>query len=95
MALLGRPAITSLRPVTCGDSLNIQTLKESYPKLCNGIGLIQQPYTIKLRPKAESFSLKTLCHIPLPLMPKVKNELQSMEQIGLISKVEEPTEWCS
>uniref|UniRef100_A0A3B1J669 ribonuclease H n=1 Tax=Astyanax mexicanus TaxID=7994 RepID=A0A3B1J669_ASTMX len=28
-------------------------------------------------------------------MPKVKNELQRMEKLGVISKVEEPTEWCS
>ncbi|KAL1256519.1 hypothetical protein QQF64_012064 [Cirrhinus molitorella] len=33
--------------------------------------------------------------IPLPHMPKVKNELQWMERLGVISRVEEPTEWCA
>lgn len=70
MALLGRPAITRL--VTTLDSIDITTLKKTYPRLCSGLGVIKQSYAIKLQPNAVPFSLKTLRRIPLPLVCKVK-----------------------
>lgn len=30
----------------------------------------------------------------MPLMGKVKKELERMENMGVISHVEEPTDWC-
>lgn len=57
--------------------------------------MLQRPYTIKLSPGAVPFSLKTPWRIPFPIMAKFKNELQSMERMGVISRVEEPTEWCA
>lgn len=95
MALLGRPAITCLDLVTRLDSINIATLKKTYPKLCSGLGVIKQLYAIKLQPNAVPFLLKTPRRIPLPLRCKVKEELQCMENISVINRVEEPTDWCS
>ena len=34
-------------------------------------------------------------NIPIPLRPKVKQELERMEQMGVISKITEPSEWCA
>ena len=34
-------------------------------------------------------------HIALPLKPKVKKELSRMEFLGVISKVNKPTQWCA
>lgn len=56
---------------------------------------MQQPYTIKLRPDAIPYSLATPRRVPIPLLGKVKEELKKMEDIGVISRVEAPTEWCS
>ena len=67
-------------------------VKKNYPKLCDGLGLLEQPYTIKLRPNAKPVSLKVPCRVPLPLMGKVKVELQRIEQLGVISRMEQPTE---
>ena len=94
-ALLGRSASVKLGLVARLDSITMQTLKDSYPKLCSGLGLVEQPYTIKLKPDAVPYSLKTPRRIPLPLMPKVKKELERMEKMGVINRVEEPTDWCS
>ncbi|KAJ8377185.1 hypothetical protein SKAU_G00077650 [Synaphobranchus kaupii] len=94
-ALLGRPAINKLQLVARLDTITIETVKESYPKICRGLGEMRQPYTIRLKPGAQPFSLKTPRRIPLPLMGKVKQELSRMENLGVISKVEEPTEWCA
>ncbi|XP_062399854.1 uncharacterized protein K02A2.6-like [Sardina pilchardus] len=66
----------------------------TYPKLCEGLGLVQKPYTINLKPDAKPFSLKVPRRVPLPLMGKVKQELERMEKLGVISRVEAPTEWC-
>lgn len=94
-ALLGRPAINKLELVARLDSISIETLKTSYPKLCSGLGEVRKPYAIRLKPGAEPFSLKTPRRIPLPLMDKVKQELSRMESLGVISRVEDPTDWCA
>ena len=44
---------------------------------------------------ATPFSLYTPRHVPIPLRPKVKTELERMEKMGVIRKVEEPTPWCA
>lgn len=77
------------------DSVDKKVMADSYPKLCQGLGMLQQPYTIKLNPDAIPFSLTMPRHIPIPLLSKVQEELERMESLGVISRVEEPTEWCS
>ena len=41
------------------------------------------------------YSLFTARKIPIPLRDKVHNELKQMEASGVISKVDQPTTWCS
>lgn len=98
--LLGLPAIIALGLFSRVNSIEINsidmdTLKTSYPKLVSGLCAVKQPYTIKLKPDAVPFSLKNPRRIPLPLVGKVKEELQRMERMGVISRVEEPTDWCA
>lgn len=90
--LLGLPAIAALGLLLRVDSITLDTLKVTYPKRCSGFGIIQHAYHINLKPNAVTFSLKTPRRIPLPIMGKVKVELQWMEKLGVISWVEEPTE---
>jgi len=52
-------------------------------------------YHIKLQPEAEPFALSTPRSIALSLLPKVKQELERMEKMGVISKVNGPTDWCA
>ena len=92
--LLGLPAIKALGLLICVDSIDMGTLKSSYPKLCSGLGMLQQPYTIKLKPDSVPFSVRTPRRIPVPLVGPVKEELQHMVALGVISRVEEPTDWC-
>lgn len=93
--LLGLPAISALGLLIRVDMVTMDSLQMSYPKLFTGLGDIQRPYHIKLKPDAAPFSLKTPRRIPLPLMGKVKEELQRMEEMGVIQRIEEPTEWCA
>lgn len=50
--LLSKPASVKLNFVCRTDSIDVKVLNEKYPKLCQGLGLMQQPYTIKLKPNA-------------------------------------------
>uniref|UniRef100_A0A1A7X3E1 Gypsy retrotransposon integrase-like protein 1 n=1 Tax=Iconisemion striatum TaxID=60296 RepID=A0A1A7X3E1_9TELE len=95
VALLSRPASVKLNLVCRTDSVDLNVLNEQYPKLCQGLGLMQQPYSIKLKPNAVPFSLATPRRVPIPLLDKVKQELGRMESMGVVSRVEEPTEWCA
>lgn len=94
-ALLSRPASVRLNLVARVDSVDKTEMRESYPKLCQGLGLMQQPYSIKLKPDATPFSLATPRRVPIPLLGKVKEELERMEKMSVISRVEAPTEWCA
>ena len=51
---------------------------------------MQGEYQIKLKAD-DSFCANNTT----TLQPKVKAELQRIEKLGVIRKVEEPTEWCS
>ena len=48
-----------------------------------------------MKDNPEPFSLMTPRRVALPLLPKVKEEVLRMEKLGVISPVNEPTEWCS
>ena len=66
-----------------------------YPDLFNGLGSLTVEYHIQLKQSAIPFALCTPRRVALPLLPKIKAELTRMEDMGVISKVEAPTEWCA
>lgn len=94
MNLLGLPAITSLNLATRVDSVEYYSkgIMEKYPSVFNRLGNLGDEYEIKLEQNAKPFSLYTPRSIPIPL---VKKELERMESMGVISKVDEPTPWCA
>ena len=52
-------------------------------------------YAIQLKPDAKPFALYTPRNVPIPLRKKVKEELSRMQTLGVISPIEEPTQWCA
>ena len=80
--LLGRPAIESLGLITrvasiglTGDQIPLQ-----YPNLFKGLGKLKGEYTIRLREGACPFGLMTPRQVAIPLLPRVKAELERMVQ---------------
>ena len=53
------------------------------------------PVMIRLKEDARPYHVNTARRIPIPLIPKVEEELKRMENAGVIMKVTEPTDWCS
>ena len=94
--LLGRPAIQSLQLVTCVSTVSKKlSPQEQYPSLFTGLGELKGDYTIRLREGAKPFTLSAPRRVAVPLMNKVKEELNSMEELGVIKRVTEPTDWCA
>lgn len=96
--LLGRPAVELLGLVTRVEELQETStdFKAEYPELFQGLGKIDGPkYQIKLRKDAFPFALTTPRRVPIPLLPKVKAELTRMEELGVIARVDEPSDWCA
>ena len=94
-ALLGPPAIETLAIVQKVDAVEATNLNAKFPGLFTGLGKLPGPDVIKLKPEAKPYALSTPRRVPVPLLTKVKEELFRMEQIQIISKVDEPTEWCA
>ena len=98
--LLGRPALKALRLITL-NTIESQTEVEPFnpqkemPELFTGLGEFGETYTIPLGHDATPYSIPTPRRVPLPLMKETQAELKRMEDLGVISKVERHTEWCS
>ena len=95
--LLGRPAIKALHLVQRVQRVQGVPLNpfQQFPSLFQGLGKLQGEYSIKLKEGARPYALTTPRRVPIPLMKSVKAELERMEKQGVISKISEPTEWCS
>ena len=94
-SLLGCPGIQSLNLIARINLVEDNKYVAMYPDLFKGLGTITGEYHISLREGAKPFALSTPRRVALPLMPKVKQELERMEAMGVITRVEQPTDWCA
>ena len=96
-ALLGRPAIEALQLVTVVHSVESYEaqVKARHPKLFEGLGKLEGEYRIKLIDDAVSYAVNAPRLVALPLLPKVKAKVEQLERQGVISKVDQPTDWCA
>ena len=95
--LLGLPAINALQLVSRIDSTAkaSEDILQKFPSLFCGLGNLGEEYRIKLKPGVQPYALFTPRNVPIPLRPKVKEELLQMENLGVISRVTIPTPWCA
>lgn len=95
--LLGLPAIEAMGLVQRVNEVT-QTdtdFKALCPSVLQGLGKLKESYHIELEQGAIPPALSTPRRVPLPLRDKVREKLERMESMGVISKVTEPTAWCS
>ncbi|KAL6459873.1 hypothetical protein MHYP_G00316320 [Metynnis hypsauchen] len=101
--LLGLPALTALHLVERMEEIDTpevngdpeKTFKKKFPKVFTGLGRLEGDCHIRLREGAVPYALTTPRRVPIPLTEKVKEELKRMEEMGVISRIEKPTEWCA
>jgi len=80
------------QPAPCIKSTD--DLVSQYPGRFEGIGLFPGQFHITLKEKAEPV-VQPPRKYPIHLKDKLKMELDKMEDMGVIDKVEKPTEWVS
>ena len=60
----------------------------------NRLGKMEGSYTVALQEGAQSYSVNVPRRVALPLMDRTKRELKRMEELGVITRVEQPADWC-
>ncbi|XP_067950480.1 uncharacterized protein [Watersipora subatra] len=97
--LLSREAFKNLGLLTCNVyqvETDIETIYQQYPTVFNGLDFVKDySYEISLKEDTRPMCIYTARFVPQPLLPKVKDKLQKMVKMGVISPVKEATEWCS
>ena len=71
-----------------------EDLQRQYPECFEGIGKFRETFRITLDPTVTPV-VHAPRRCPIHIKDDVQNELQKMEQLGVIEKVEEPTDWVS
>ena len=66
-----------------------------FSDICKGLGTFGEEYKMQVRDDAKPYCLYMPRRIPSALRKKVKEELQRMESLGVISLVSTLTPWCS
>ena len=95
MNVMGKPTTRALQSITvekptelrCDsvDSADENSYVKEYPEVFSGLACIRgQPSNIELKYGT----------IPLPMLDKVKDEISRMVRLGILRKVDQPTEWC-
>ena len=56
---------------------------------------MSEPYRIQLKSDAQPYVVYALRRIPLPLLPKVHDEIDRLLSLSVIEQVNEPTQWCA
>jgi len=72
-----------------------QSILDQHPELFQGLGTIEGEYNIVLKHDTKPYALSTPRRVPIPLKSSVERELKRMQELGVICKVEELTEWCA
>ena len=94
-SLLGRPAIEKLNFLTRVDAVSsLQShIIDQYPDLFNRLGKLPTKYHIELKNDAKPYALSTPRRIAIPFLPRIKEELNRMERMPVISRIDTPTNW--
>ena len=95
--LLGLPAITALGLAIRTDAVDAAShdIRKQFSSVFQGLGNLGEEFEIHIKPDAAPHSFFSPRHVPLSLRPKVKDELECMEKLGVIAKVDQPTPWCA
>jgi predicted aspartyl protease len=95
--LLGLPAIKKLQLIQV-NVLEEMSAGEPLPKnfkVFGKLGVLKDPYSIKMNPGATGHKVSVARRVPFPLRAKLKKEIDRMLADGVVRQVTEPTQWCS
>ena len=92
--LLGVPEINALQLIQVVNSIQ-EEVERDYPGLYGELGSLPDTFEIKVREGAIPRAIPVPRRVPLGLREATEKELDRMLGLGVIERVEEPSEWCS
>lgn len=95
--LLGKPTIKKLNLLQFIDEVDADATvcEKEFPKLFTGLGSMPHEVNVTLDPKVTPFAKAVPRTVPAARKGLLFTELQRMERMGVVEKIEEPTDWCS
>lgn len=66
-----------------------------FPKIFKNIGEFKEEVSIKLKENAKPFAQTVPRNVPIPRLDALKKELTKLEELEIISSIQEPTEWVA
>ena len=64
--------------------------------ITDGIGCLKtEPVKIILKEDAQPSAVTVARRVPIPMLPKVKDELERLKAAGVIEEITKPTPWCA
>ena len=91
--LLGKPEIRKFKLVKTIRGIS-EEVELKHPKLFGKLGVLPDVFKIKIKEGANPLCLNVPRRLPIGLRKATKDELERMEELGVIEKVEKPTSWC-
>ena len=108
-ALLGKYACIKLGliKITIPEKVYVNSVKKEdqakveqnevitqFPQVFAGLGFFGDDVHIELKESGAAYHVNAPRRVSLPLMEPLRRELNRMEKMGVIRKVDEPTDWC-
>ena len=95
--LLGLPerVVLDILDKQCINTVKQLSIQNQYPQLFQPLGKLKDKYKIELTDDAIPFVLTAATKVPIPLLPRVKAELDQMQRLVVISLVTQHTDWCN
>ena len=96
--LLGKPAISKFSMIKVVESLDIcdsELWKSKFPTLFRGLGSMKNEVDIQLKEGVTPFAQVVARRVAAARRLPLEEELRRMEEMGVIERIETPTEWCS
>jgi hypothetical protein len=94
--LLGKPAIAALGMVkfVCEIQEPVNWCRR-FPKLFEGLGVMETDVDIQLADEYQPFVQAVPRRVAAARREPLRLELERMTRLGVIERIDEPTEWCS
>ncbi|XP_054864601.1 uncharacterized protein K02A2.6-like [Amphiprion ocellaris] len=80
--------------ISSSEPSSVKAIVNKYPDIFKGFGVLPFTYKIQLKDGAQPV-VHAPRRVPAALKDKLKEELDRMESLEVIKKVEEPTEWVN
>lgn len=94
--LLGKPALAKLKLIEFTDSItSTDSWRDKFPQLFKGLGTMKSSVKIKLKDDHKPFAQAVPRKVAAARREPLRRELLRMEEMGVIEKIESPTEWCA